>query len=122
MSPKNILVAACAVALLPLGANAAIVYENPYRPSLDAEGSCAFNTTCALLTEGVIITAAQAFTIGASAEVKPASFTELDFGSIPSVATWSFYDDDGIGGAPGTLLATGQSNITDAAALGQISG
>jgi len=118
MNIKSAMVAASAALLLPFAASAAILYENPYNTSEDALASCVFNTTCATAFDLPPSQGGQAFSLSTFATIRSASFTELDLGTLPSIVRWSFYDDDGIMGAPGTLLASGEVNVNDVEALG----
>ncbi|MBL8554380.1 MAG: PEPxxWA-CTERM sorting domain-containing protein [Phenylobacterium sp.] len=101
--------AAAAVALtLPLAAQAAAVYDNDVQ-RVDPIGACTFNTTCG------DIQVAQKFTLASAATLKSASFWTFNdpLENNGGQANWAFYQADGDGGQPGTLITSGTSGPVD---------
>jgi hypothetical protein len=105
---------AVALFLLPAAARAGDIFVNP--PAFTG-GDCTFSTGCSAV-HGVDGVVAQHFSLAAAATVQYASFDEYDFGVPPTSVNWSFYSDDGAGGLPGILLASGSSALLVSASLG----
>jgi PEP-CTERM motif len=116
MNLRMMLAAVAVTAVLPFAAQAQTIYSNPY--AQDGGGDCLFNTTCAAQLGAGDDFAAQMFTLTAAATVTSASFTTLDQGGTGSGANWAFYDADGAGGLPGTLVASGSSPLSSIQNLG----
>jgi hypothetical protein len=85
-------------------AGAAVIYNNPWT---DVNADCAFSCGGGQL--------AQRFTINNASVVNSASFTEFHDGvnqPTPTSANWEFLNADGVGGLPGTVVASGSSSLT----------
>ena len=95
--------------LVSVSAQAGVVFSNP---SLNSNGDCSFSTTCAAAVGRGNDFAAQAFTLGGATVLNSASFTNyVHFGSTqPTAANWMILLDDGVGGLPGTIVASGSGN------------
>lgn len=109
--------AGVAIATLTLAgaASANTIYDNPYAGN---GGDCSFSTTCAAQVGRGDDFAAQSFTLTSAAVVTGASFTELDFGTIPTDVNWGFALADGPGGLPGTFLSSGTDAVSSSAVVG----
>jgi len=104
-------------------ATADVVFSNPYASG----GSCSYNGLCG----GNGYYAAQIFTLGGTTRLTGASVTnqilESEFGSPPASTDgpyqiqWQLYSADGDGGLPGTLRASGISDVTSEITLGSSS-
>lgn len=106
--------------LLAIGALAAshsafanTAYSNPADGS--GRGDCLFEVACGTdAYPGTDTFAAQAFTLSSVTVINGGDFTELDYGSSKAAQniTWGFLQNDGAGGLPGTILASGVDSIT----------
>jgi hypothetical protein len=117
----SIAFAGAAIAALGMAgaASANTIYDNPYG---GVGGDCSFSTTCAAQSGRGDDFAAQEFTLASDAVVTSASFTEQDFGIIPTDVKWGFALADGPGGLPGTFLSAGEDSISSSTILGVDSG
>jgi hypothetical protein len=85
-------------------AGAAVIYNNPWT---DVNADCAFSCVNGQL--------AQRFTINNASVISSASFTEFHDGvnqPTPPSVNWEFLNADGVGGLPGTVVASGSSSLT----------
>ena len=85
-------------------AGAAVIYSNPWT---DLNADCTFSCGSGQL--------AQRFTINNASVVNSASFTEFHDGvnqPTPTTVNWEFLNADGVGGLPGTVVASGSSSLT----------
>jgi hypothetical protein len=111
----SLTVAAAAVALMgsATGANAGLLFSNPF---LTGNFDCSFSTTCAAVVGRGDYFAGQEFTLASAAVVSAADFLEVDDGTapgkIPTDVNWGFLVNDGPGGLPGTILASGTDTLT----------
>jgi len=119
MKLTTILAGAALAIALPMAASAGVIYDNP---TDNAAGDCSFNTTCAADVGRGNDFAAQLFTLADAATVKSASFTTFDSGSGGPTANWAFYQADGAGGLPGTLVSSGSSSILANVTIGTLFG
>ena len=106
MTLRTTFAAAAAALMLPLTAQAAAVYDNDVQ-RVDPIGACNFNTTC-----GDILVA-QKFTLASAATLKSASFWTFNdpLESHGGQANWAFFQADGDGGQPGTLIVAGSGSV-----------
>ena len=114
---KSRLLAAAGASILLASAataRAGVLYSNPYDDS--GSGDCSWSTACAAFADQGNDFAAQEFTLASANTLTSATFTELDYtnygGSAPTSIDWAFYDADGSGGLPGTLVASGSSSAS----------
>jgi hypothetical protein len=104
--------AACA------GATPSVLYDNPYSAAAD-NGSCLWSSTCAADQLAPVFLAAQSFNLGSSASLTSASFIELDLGdNAPTSVGWDIYSENASTGLPGSLIASGVSDVTTTTSLG----
>jgi hypothetical protein len=85
-------------------AAAAVIYNNPW---IDVNADCTFSCAGGQL--------AQRFTISNASVISSASFTEFHDGVNqlpPTSVNWEFLNADGVGGLPGTVVASGSSSLT----------
>ena len=104
-------------------AMADVVFSNPY----GSDGSCSYNGLCG----GSGYYAAQLFTLGGTTKLTGATVTnqilESEFGSPPASTDgpyqiqWQLYAANGDGGLPGTLRASGTSDVASETTLGSSS-
>jgi hypothetical protein len=91
-------------------AMADVLYDDAYSPTVDG-GNCLFDTHCAAYFQpGDDIFVAQGFSLGSSAAVVAASFTEMDGAGMfvgPTSVDWALYAD--ADGLPGAQIASGTS-------------
>lgn len=106
MSPKNIIVTAFLLVAISSTASAGTIYTNEYSGD---PGNCLFNSQRAATYTGTDTFAAQRFTLSSTATALSGSFVSLNFDGGGTSVNWKFYDDDGAGGLPGTLLGSGNS-------------
>lgn len=111
-----------AVTLLSIESGAhAVSYVAVYNNAFDFtanSGNCTFSTTCAAAVGAGDVFAAQKFTITRATIIARASFSEADFGVTPTDVNWGFLKADGVGGLPGTILATGADPINGSTVIG----
>jgi hypothetical protein len=85
-------------------ARAAVIYNNPWT---DVNADCTFSCVGGQL--------AQKFTINNASVISSASFTDFLTGvgqPTPASVNWEFFNADGVGGLPGTVIAGGSSLLT----------
>ncbi|WP_373924797.1 PEP-CTERM sorting domain-containing protein [Duganella sp. CY15W] len=105
---KRVAVAAI-FSLAASGAQAAKVFDAGKDTS---NANCAFNTVCGPATGTADDYAAQLFTLGSSTTLKSASYVVINQGyDLPTEAKWQILAADGTGGLPGTVVASGTSNV-----------
>jgi hypothetical protein len=81
---------------------AAVIYNNPWS---GVNADCTFSCASGQL--------AQKFTINNTSVISSASFTDFITGAAqPSTVNWEFLNADGVGGVPGTVVASGSSSLT----------
>ena len=99
------------IAVLSLGgvpARAAIVYQNLPDLGVGESGNCLFNSACAAASNAPQRYAAQEFVLSHSASISAIGFTAVLQGmDYATSANWMFLTADGVGGLPGTLIASG---------------
>jgi len=111
MRTLKTLLASAALIGLASTAQAGVVYSNPLSAALDF-GDCSFNNICASTFARGDDFAAQFFHLGSAALLTDASFSDLDHGVGPTDVNWGILMADGVGGLPGTILASGTDSIT----------
>lgn len=97
-------------------ASAAVVYSNAPDLSSSQSGDCRYNTTCSAFN-GWNGFAAQLFALGSASTITGVSFNSVVGGSgiFATSANWKLIDDDGAGGLPGTVIASGSAPVSHAA-------
>lgn len=102
-------------ALTAPGARAVLLYSNPPDLTANQTGSCLYNTNCGTLIAGTTF-AAQLFTLAQASTVTGVGFNAEIFSSatFATSANWKILDNDGAGGLPGTLIASGNAVVANA--------
>lgn len=116
MRMHPIAVAAIVLGLASAGAQAATIYDSGTDIT---DGNCIFNTNCGPVFGFYDDYAAQMFTIGSGAVVKSASYGLFNSGvDLPTAVNWQFLLADGMGGLPGTVVASGSSGTLGTTYIG----
>ena len=97
-----------ATALAGSNASADVLYSN--LPT-GANGDCVFNTACGAGFTSTITYGGQQFSLSGSSTITGLGFYSIDMGgSGYSAVNWQVLTNDGAGGLPGTLIASGTVN------------